>query len=409
MPSYYYSGRNQQGSIVSGTLDANSVDLAANDLIRKGVIPLKIEESSKLFSWSEVRSTIPFLNNLPSREELSMFCRQLYALQKAGVPLSAAIDRISYQLHNQSLVKAAREVAQDLQAGLALARALAKHPFVFSNLFCQMIAVGENTGQLEAALLQLSEYIELEEKTVKRIRAVVRYPLIVISAMMLAFGIITIWVIPVFAKFFERYKASLPAPTKFLISMSNFMHDYWWVVLLAIFGVIAAFKIYINDAKGRENWHRLQLRMPILGNILLRIMFARFTRLLAMVMKTDILLPKGLELTADAMGNLYLAKHIRGMRTDIAKGETLLKSATNTGLFSPLVLQMLAVGEETGTLDEMFEQVADFYEREIDYDLKKLNDAIEPILIVIMGIMVLILALGVFMPMWSMTQVVRRG
>ncbi len=407
MAQYSYQGRNAAGEVVSGKIVADSKEGAATKLMQSGIIPTHIEISESRVDWLAI-ANIQIIKTPPRREEISAFCRQLYALYKAGIPLSTAISRISQHIRNVMFREALGEVAKSLEGGLGLGKAFDNHPKVFPRLFCKIVTVGESTGQLEAALMQLSQHLELEGVTVKRVKSVVRYPMIVITAIVIAFVIINVFVVPVFASFFKRFDAQLPWATRFLIGTSDFVTNYWPLILMMVVGLFALFKSYVGTPHGKEKWHYLQLRMPLIGNILERILFARFCRMMAMIFKTDLSLPYGLELTADAIGNVYMGSRIYKMRSDIARGESLLKSSLNSGMFSPLVLQMISVGEETGKLEDMFIQVAEFYEGEVEYDIKKLSDAIEPILLAVIGAMVLLLALGVFMPMWSLTKVIKR-
>ena len=285
-----------------------------------------------------------------------------------------------------------------------MAVALHAHPKVFTTLFISMVSVGENTGQLDQAFRQLAGYLELERETRKRIKQATRYPLFVLIAMSVALVVINLLVIPAFAKVFEQFKADLPWPTQVLIGTSQFFQDLWWLLLLLFGGGLYAFFKWIETDAGALKWDATKLRLPIVGGIFERIALARFTRTFAMMYRAGVPLLQTLSINSASVGNKYIGQAILGMRESVERGEALTRSASASGLFTPLVLQMMAVGEETGALDDLFVEVADFYEQEVDYDLKQLADAIEPILIVAMGVMVLILALGVFLPMWELAS-----
>jgi MSHA biogenesis protein MshG len=265
-----------------------------------------------------------------------------------------------------------------------------------------MIHVGENTGQLEEAFKQLSDNLELERDTRKRIKQATRYPTMVISAIFVALMIVNFFVIPQFASVFKKFGADLPVPTQILVATSNFCIDYWWLMFGLIGAVIYAFKRWTNTPHGRVAWDERKLRLPIVGVLFEQIALSRFTRNFAMMLKSGMPITHALAIGAEACGNRFIGSRIVGMKNGIERGDSLLRTARATEIFTPLVLQMIAVGEETGAIDSLLNEVADFYDEEADYSLKRLAESIEPILIVAMGGIVLILALGVFLPIWDL-------
>jgi MSHA biogenesis protein MshG len=295
-------------------------------------------------------------------------------------------------------------VRSDLEGGMSMAVSLNAHPKVFGTLFISMISVGENTGQLDQAFRQLSVYLELERETRKRIKQATRYPMFVLIAMGVGLTVINMFVIPAFAKVFAQFHAQLPLPTRFLIGTSQFFQDYWWLMGLMLAGGIYGFISWTQSEAGALRWDQIKLRLPIVGGLFERIALGRFTRTFAMMYRAGVPLLQTLSINSVSVGNRYIGQAILNMREGVERGEALTRTATASGLFTPLVLQMMAVGEEAGALDDLFIEVADFYEQEVDYDLKQLADAIEPILIVGMGVMVLVLALGVFLPMWDLSS-----
>ncbi|HEY6612640.1 MAG TPA: type II secretion system F family protein, partial [Pseudomonas sp.] len=336
-------------------------------------------------------------------EELIIFCRQMYSLNKAGVPIIRAIGGLAESTRNPYFREVLQTLRADLEGGTAMAASLGNHPRVFNPLFVSMISVGENTGQLDQAFRQLAGYLEMERETRKRIKQATRYPLFVMIAMSVALAVINLLVIPAFSKVFAQFHAELPLPTRILIGFSEFMQQWWWLLGMGIAGGIVAFVRWIATEPGALIWDRWKLKLPIVGPIFERIALARFTRTFAMMYRAGLPLLQTLSINSHTVGNRHIGTAITAMREGVERGEALTRGAAASGLFTPLVLQMMAVGEETGALDDLFIEVADFYEQEVDYDLKRLADAIEPILIVAMGIMVLILALGVFLPMWELS------
>ena len=410
MSQFRYTGRDAQGGKVSGTLQSTSRDSLASELLAQQITPLTIEEQAAQGS-EDVLATLQekLRRRRVDLEELIIFCRQMYSLSKAGVPIIRAIGGLAESHRNLYFREVLQAVRADLEGGMSMAVALNAHPRVFTTLFISMVSVGENTGQLDQAFRQLSSYLELERETRKRIKQATRYPLFVLAAMAVALVVINLLVIPAFAKVFEQFKADLPWPTQVLIGTSQFFQDFWWLLLALAAGGLYAFFKWVESDAGALRWDGIKLRLPIVGGIFERIALARFTRTFAMMYRAGVPLLQTLSINSASVGNRHIGQAILGMREGVERGEALTRTASSSGLFTPLVLQMMAVGEETGALDDLFVEVADFYEQEVDYDLKQLADAIEPILIVAMGVMVLILALGVFLPMWELASVAKGG
>jgi MSHA biogenesis protein MshG len=270
-----------------------------------------------------------------------------------------------------------------------------------------MIGVGENTGRLDQALLQLAGYYEQEVETRKRIKTAMRYPTFVISFILVAMFVLNIKVIPQFTTMFARFGVDLPLPTRILIGMSDFFVNYWMLMVGVIVGLIFAFKAWVKTDKGLEKWDRFRLKMPVIGGVVNRALLSRFSRTFALMLKAGVPLNQSLALSAEALDNRFLELRVQEMKSAIEAGSTVSSTAINSEIFTPLVIQMISVGEETGRIDELLLEVSDFYDREVDYDLKTLTARIEPILLVIVAGMVLILALGIFLPMWGMLDAIK--
>lgn len=405
MPSYQYLGRNLDGSKASGSVDAPSENMAADILLNKGVIPTSLSEkksqTAAQIDWkSWFAPTVPL-------EVLVIFCRQLYSLTKAGVPLLRSMRGLTQNCANKSLQHALEEVANELTNGRSLSASMQMHPDVFSPLFVSMINVGENTGRLDQALLQLANYYEQEVETRKRIKTAMRYPVFVLSFIAIAMFILNTQVIPQFATMFNRFGVELPLPTRILIGMSNFFVNYWMVLLGLMVALAFSFRAWVNTPSGREKWDKFRLHMPIVGGVINRAQLARFSRTFSLMLKSGVPLNQSLALSAEALENRFLEVRLLKMKGEIEAGSSISATAINAEIFTPLVIQMIAVGEETGRIDELLLEVADFYDREVDYDLKTLTARIEPILLVIVSAMVLVLALGIFLPMWGMLDAIK--
>lgn len=407
MAAFTYVGRNSSGTKVKGSMDAANAGVVAENLNRQRIVPISIiEEKSKASSQSGSVGDID-LNELlgfdiVSLDELIVFCRQMYALVRSGVPILRAINGMADSSTSKHLKTALQEIAGQLEGGYTLSSALNQHPKIFTPLFVSLIHVGENTGQLEDAFLKLASYFEREQDTRKRIKTAMRYPSFVLIAIAVAIVILNIFVIPTFANMFSKLGADLPWATKALIASSNFFVDYWPYML---FGVLISFfgiRNYVRTEKGRYFWDKRKTKLPIVGSVIERSILARFSHSFAIVLRAGVPMTTGLNLVADAVDNSFMREKIIAMRSAIESGESLLRSSVASTLFTPLVLQMIAVGEETGRVDELLEEVGDYYEREVDYDLGTLTARIEPILIAVVAGMVLVLALGIFTPMWDM-------
>lgn len=405
MASYNYTGRNANGSLVKGSMDAANTDSAAEKLFKKGITPTSIvigQQANASMGSADVFEL--FKNGKVSIEEMIVFCRQMYALMRSGVPILRAINGMVESANSTALKKALTDISKQLEGGYTFSSALNNHPKIFDHLFVSLVHVGENTGQLDQAFLKLTSYLERELSTRKRIKAALRYPSMVLMAISAAMVILNIFVIPTFADMFSRLGADLPLPTQFIIASSNLFINYWPYMLLTIFLIVVLIKQSLKTKKGRYQWDRRKIKIPIIGSIVERSILARFSHSFAIVLKAGVPMTTGLTLVAEAVDNSYMQDKITAMRQSIESGESLLRSAVASTLFTPLVLQMIAVGEETGRVDELLAEVGDYYEREVDYDLETLTARIEPLLLIVVAVMVLVLALGIFTPMWDMAS-----
>jgi MSHA biogenesis protein MshG len=406
MAAFSYVGRSVSGSQVKGTIEAANANAVAEQLSRQGIIPVSISESKAKANGTTDLANIDIGELLGfsaiTLDELIVFCRQMYALVRSGVPILRAINGMAESSTSPKLRSALTDIASQLEGGYALSTALNKHTKIFSPLFISLVHVGENTGQLDGSFIKLASYFERELDTRKRIKAALRYPSFVLGAIVIAMVILNIFVIPTFANMFAKLGADLPITTKMLIASSNFFLDYWPHMLVASVFVFFGLRHYLKTDRGLYLWDRLKTKLPIVGSIIERSILSRFSHSFSIVLKAGVPLTTGLTLVSDAVDNTYMRDKILAMRGGIESGDSLLRSANASTLFTPLVLQMVAVGEETGRVDELLEEVGDYYEREVDYELSTLTARIEPIMIAIVAGMVLILALGIFTPMWDM-------
>ncbi|MCH8537447.1 MAG: type II secretion system F family protein [Alkalimonas sp.] len=403
MAEFHYSARDQQGKPILGKMEASSESSVADALRQRQLVPVTIEAKAEPGKGLAVE----LWQRRVSLTELIMFCRQMYALMKAGIPMIRAIEGLALSTHSSRLKQVLSQLGEELEKGRTLSVAMSTHPKVFNRLMISIVHVGENTGRLDEAFQQLTDYFEQEQETRKQIKQATRYPTFVLLALAVAMVILNLLVIPQFATMFARFNAELPWSTQVLLATSSFFQTFWWLLAIATVGGFFLLRYSIETDSGRVRWGRIKLRMPLVGDIIKRATLGRYARSFGLMLKAGVPMTTALSLVADAVDNAYLGEKIREMRRKIERGESLYRVTVQSGMFTPLVLQMVAVGEETGQMDAMLHEVAGFYEREVAYDLKTLTARIEPILIAIVAAMVLILALGIFTPMWDMLSAYR--
>jgi len=407
MATFNYRGRSAAGQEVSGSIEGTSAAAVAGSLADKGVIPLSIEELvPRTGAGTDVGEL--FQRRRVELTDLVMFSRQMYSLARAGVPILRAFSGLAESTPNRALAKVLLDIADGIGSGQSLATAMARHEKVFSPFYISMIHVGENTGRLDEIFMQLAIHLEREMETRKRISSAFRYPTFVLIAISVAVAVINLVVIPAFSQMFASFHAQLPLPTRILMATSNFFVNYWGWVLALLLGAIIGWRQYIKTERGRLFWDERKIHFPIIGDIIHRALMGRFARSFATMLRAGVPLTTALATVAQVVDNAFVGKWINTMSAGIERGESITRNATQTGLFSPLTLQMMAVGEETGAMDSLLDEVAEFYDREVDYDLKRLADRIEPIMLVVIGALVTVLALGVFLPMWDLANVARK-
>ena len=403
MPNYQYKARDNSGHLIEGTIPADNQKTAAQLLAAREMTPLTIKEHIVKTDMMDQLNQWQALNSL-NIDDLMLFSRQMYSLTKAGVPIIRAIHSLIESTRNKALASALKDIANALEGGQSLSQAMGQHPKIFSSLFISIVNVGEATGGLDQGFLQISQYMEREKETQSRIKSALRYPTMVIIAISIAMAIVNIYVIPAFKGVFDKMGAELPWQTRLLMGVSDFTVAYWPYILGVLLLTGIAITQYIKTPEGHLKKDRFLLKIPAVGSIIHRATMERFSRSFAMILSSGVPLIQGITIVANAIGNIYIGSKLDQMRIGIEKGDSISRMAMNIGLFPPLVVQMIMVGEETGNISEMLLEVADFYEGEINTELKNLASVIEPFLIVVIGIMVLVLALGIFLPMWNLSS-----
>ncbi len=406
--NYAYHGRNRDNERVTGTLEAASPANVADWLLNAGITPLVIEpaqappaEAGDVIGRLLGRDRIKLL-------DLMMFSRQMYTLARSGIPILRALQALETSSQRPAMKRLLYEMRQSLDSGLELSQAMARRADVFDPFYIAMVRVGETTGRLEEIFLSLFKHLEFQKFMREQVKSATRYPTFVVLAMVAAVVVINLVVIPAFAKVFENLHAQLPLMTRVLLGTSRFMVAWWPALLVAAAGAFVGWRAFVGSEGGRLFWDRNKLKLPVAGTLLRKAVLSQATRSLAMVFRSGVPIVQGLTLSAEVVENAHVAQALEGMRGWVERGDSLLAAGSRTGIFTPVVLQMIMIGEESGTLGEMLDEIGLMYQAEVEYELKTLSQNIEPILIVMLGAMVLVLALGVFMPMWDMGAAARQ-
>ena len=405
MTMYDWRGRDARGEAVQGQIEAATESGVAEQLMALGVAPVQIAVATLLVATKSTVGLTRFGRKPIVVEDILVFSRQMYTLNKAGIPIFKAFAGLQASASKPAMVELLQDIRSSLDQGRDLSAALARHPKVFSPFYVSMVQIGELTGRLSQVFLQLYEHIEFERDVRERIKQAMRYPVFVLTALAIAIAILTVFVIPVFAKVFESFNAQLPLLTRGLLAFSGWMVVWWPALLVGGAAVSVVVRRYLATPAGRYRWDELKLRLPIVGNILLKGTLARFARSFALATQSSVPLAQALTVVALTVDNAFIGHRIEQMRDGIESGGSISRCAAATGVFTPLVLQMMSVGEETGEFDSLMLEISRMYEQQTDYSIKGLAAATEPILLVVVAGLVLLLALGVFLPLWSLGQV----
>jgi len=403
MPFFTYKGRDKQGALVQGVLESPDSNTLASQLFGLNITPIEILAKESILDSKSI--SIELFKEKIETIDVMLFSRQMYTLLKAGIPIMNALNGLQASTNNQTFASVIGNIRESLGSGRELSSALSQHPKVFTSFYINMVRVGETTGMLDNVFLRLFDHLEFEKFMRDQIKAALRYPTFVIIAMAIAMVVVNIFVIPAFAKVFQGFGAELPLMTRILLGFSHFMVESWPYLIAGVIGIVFLFRSYVATTVGKYNWDSFKLKTPIAGKIIHKATMARFARSFALASKSGVPITSGLKLVAQTADNDYISRKIEQMREGVERGESILRTATNSGVFTPIVLQMIAVGEESGSLDDLMGEVADMYQRDVDYEIKTLGAQIEPILIIFLGVMVLILALGIFLPIWDLGKV----
>jgi MSHA biogenesis protein MshG len=405
---FRYTARDRDGTHIEETLEASSAEAVATQLALQGVSPIKIIPEKQLSDpFAGLRAR--FVEKRVPLEELIAFCRQMHALSRAGIPILRSMAGLAETARNKTLGRAIADIGESLKSGRELSASFARYPRIFPELFSSVIQVGENTGRLDSSFEQLIRYLELERETRRRISSATRYPMLVVGAVACALVVINIFVVPVFSQTLSSFGVALPWPTRLMIATSNGFVRFWPWMLAAGVAMVAAGRHWLATPEGRLLYDHWKMSFPVFGPIIRRATVARYARAFAMTFNAGLPILRALDVAARSAENAWISARVHAMGQQIERGDTLTRASATSGLFEPLFLQMIGVGEETGSLGDMHIDIAVSYEAEVDYDLRRMSELLEPILIVGVGGVVLLLALAVYLPLWSLSSGISGG
>jgi MSHA biogenesis protein MshG len=404
MATFRYKARDSFSRPVSGTTVADNRDAAAKKLQELNYVPISIEEVHE----AHFSSVLARFNQVVKPEEISAFTRQLYSLQKAGLPLLSSLESVIQQTNNRYFKAVIEDIASSIRGGLSFSESLKRHGRIFDGVYVAMIKAAESGGNIVVVLEQLVALIERDIDTRSRIKAATQYPVIAFVILCIGFLVVVTFVIPRFAAVYSQFQAALPLPTRILIGINLAIHKYWFILFPAVAALIYAFIRFINTGPGRTLWDNFKLKIPVLGPLVTMMIMSRFARVTAILMKSGVPILEVFDLVASTSGNVIISRAILGVKESVNQGKGISEPMKVSGLFPAGVIQMVAVGEQTGRIDQLLMSVADYYDTESGYMIKNLTTYIEPILIIVLGGMILVLALGIFMPMWNLMNLFKQ-
>ena len=404
MPNFRYKIRDKYGRASTGTIESESKDTVATHFKKMGYAPILIKEQR--LTLNKVNLLEKIFHNV-KLAELIIFTRQLMTLQRSGVSILVSLESIREQTANTYFKDIIGEITRDIETGKTLSETLSKFPKVFSDVYINMIRAGEAAGILDSVLDRVANFLEHEQEVNMKIKQATRYPMLVILSISMAFPAVVMFIIPKFSSLFARFNAQLPLPTRMLLGLNFILTHYWYLIILAIGGVIASFRNFINTKKGRYLWDNFKLKVPVFGELTLKISMSRFSRMTSVLSASGIPILNTLEIVKDAIGNRIVANSVENIVKAVNEGKGMVEPMKASGLFPSIVMQMVKIGEETGKIDDLLLRVADYYDSQVDYTVRNLTTLIEPILIFVIGILVLILALAIFLPMWNLMSLFR--
>lgn len=399
MPGFNYTAINRNGKRVRSSLDASSIETAKSSLRGAGYTILDIKEQTTLNRDIE----IPFLGK-PKAKDMAVFCRQFVSILRAGVSVASVLSMLGQQTGNKKLRAAIREMQADVEKGESLASSMRRHPKIFPAILVNMVSAGEASGNLEESFRQMELYFERSKRTKSKVTSAMIYPCVLIVVMIVVLIVMMTKIIPNFLKTFEDMDAELPKLTQGVMAVCEWFESWWWVPLLVLAALVVGGILFHRTNKGRHFFGWLARKTPVVGNLTVKTACATFCRTMEVLIGSGLTLTDSMDLAASNMGNIYYLEAIRDARGMVAEGTPLRESLVRTGIFPPMVSNLVGVGEETGDLQSMMGKVADYYDEEVDEATKKLLNLMEPAIIIFMAVFVVIIVLAIYLPMINMTK-----
>jgi type IV pilus assembly protein PilC len=401
MPLFEYTAKNAtNGQIMKGQMQAQTRDEVVGHIRKNRLILVNIREAPKQLKFSFGQPGI-------KTRDVVIFTRQFATMINSGLPLVQSLSILAAQTENKSLKEVTKQVVFDVEAGNTLADAFSRHPKAFSGLFVNMVAAGEAGGILDTILLRLATFLEKNDALVRKVKSAMIYPAVIMSVAAIAITVLLIFVIPVFQSMFASVNMELPLPTRVVIGMSEFLIGYWWAILAAIAGAVFLIRQYYATPAGHRNIDRMMINSPVLGDVIRKSAVSRFTRTLGTLISSGVSILDGLEITAKTAGNRVIHDAVMESRNSIAGGETIAAPLERSKVFPPMVISMIAVGEQTGGLDEMLSKIADFYDEEVDVAVGALLSLMEPVMIVVLGVVVGGMVVAMYLPIFDMMNAIQ--
>lgn len=404
MTQFHYKARDESGTAVAGFIEAPDPGAVADQLTGMGYIPIRIQEKrSQLALFSEWSAGLEKVRI----EDLIIFTRQLATMYRAGIPLISGLRAIHDQTESKRLKHVLAHMIIEVETGSSLAQSMERHRGVFSELYTGMINAGEVGGVMDEVLARLAQLLQFELRTRQSLKAAVRYPMLVIIALAVAFNVLMMFVVPKFASLFEG-RAALPLPTQIMIFLNTIFQEYWYALLISTLALVLGFYLFVRSRRGRLIWDHFKLKLPIFGPLFLKIAMSRFAHMVETLNRTGMPILRTMDIIANTLGNSYISQEVQRVRDLLEEGKGIAEQLNQRKIFPPLVIHMIAIGEESGSIEDMLREVASHYDMEVEYHVSRLGSMIEPVLTIGLGLVVMFFALAIFMPWWDMLRAFKR-
>ena len=403
--TFQYKVKDKSGKLVEGSLEAENAQLVVSKLRSMGYVPIEIEQKGGASFQRELK--LPFLSDRVKLKDVAVFSRQFATMINSGLSLLRSLNILAEQTESKPLAEIVGQVRMDVERGSSLSQAMTKHPKAFNRLYVSMVRAGEVGGALDSVLTRLADTIEKQVELRRKVKSAMTYPLVVGVLVLVIVTAMLLFVIPMFQGIYKQLGGTLPPPTQILINISNICRKFWYLIFLAEVGAAFAFRRWINSEEGRKQWDAIKLKIPIFGKLVRKTALARFSRTLSALVRSGVPILESLDIVAETAGNHVVANAVRDTQAAVKRGDPLSKNLEEHPVFPPMVVQMMAVGEETGALDEMLDKIADFYDQEVEATVDALTSLIEPLLIVVMGVCVGGMIISLYLPMFNIIKLIK--